>query len=124
MLTSAIVRETGFPDNLSRSPGVTFPACGFPEQEEVLLIRITRNLARQLGAVLRKSVLLHSVQKPCPLALRTTDEGLRIQAHSPTVAIEYCLPGRHEPEMLILPADALADCEGRDDSPVEFSINT
>lgn len=78
------------------------------------MIAITRLLARQLRNVLRRARIGNSnVDQGKTIALRTTTNGLVVQAASPEVRIEYRQPGSYEPEELAVPIDLLARCEGR-----------
>lgn len=85
------------------------------------MIAITRLRARRLRAVFRRHTLgiAHKGLVP-PLVLRADpDAGLRVRHHQPALAVECLVAGAGRPEGAIaLPLDALADFEGRDDSPV------
>jgi len=85
------------------------------------MITITRRQARRLRAVFRRHALgiAHKGLVP-PLVFRADpDNGLRIRHHQAAVAIEHVLPGTNRPEEAIaLPLDALADFEGKDDTPI------
>ena len=85
------------------------------------MILITRNQARRLRAVFRRHALgiAHKGLVP-PLVFRADpDNGLRVRHHQASLAVEHVLPGTNRPEEAIaLPLDALADVEGRDDTPV------
>jgi len=85
------------------------------------MITITRRQARRLHVVFRRHPLgiAHKGAVP-PLVLRADpDAGLRIRHHLPALAIECLLRGNFRPEeTLCVPLDALADFEGRDDTPV------
>ena len=85
------------------------------------MITITRRQARRLRAVFRRHPLgiAHKGLVP-PLVFRPNpDSGLRVRHHQAPLAVEYFLTGNHGPgESIALPLDALADCEGRDDTPV------
>jgi hypothetical protein len=52
------------------------------------------------------------------LVLHADGEGLRIRTHLPEVAVEYHEPGPRPPATLPLPVEALADCEGRNETAV------
>jgi hypothetical protein len=85
------------------------------------MIPITRHQARRLRAVFRRHALgiTHKGVVP-PLVFRADpDHGLRVRHHQPALAVEYLLPGTYRPEEAIaLPLDALADVEGKDETPV------
>src|SRR5207248_10827967 len=55
-----------------------------------------------------------------PLVFRADpDTGLRVRHHQAHLAVECLVPGTYRPEEAIaLPLDALADVEGKDESPV------
>ena len=83
------------------------------------MIEITRRLARQLRAVLRKAVPPGAGRVPRPpLVLHADPDGLRVRAQVPDVAVEYHQPGPRPPNTLALPSEALADFEGARDSDV------
>src|SRR5262249_4228411 len=71
----------------------------------------------------RRSVLGIAVRMPTyPLSFMADhDVGLRVRFHHAPLAIEQIVPGTFRPdETILVPLDALADVEGRDDSPVVF----
>jgi hypothetical protein len=83
------------------------------------VIEITRALARQLRAVFRKAVPVGSGRGPWPpLTLYADQEGLRIHAHHPEVAVAFHQPGARPTAVLTLPAEALDDFEGRKEDAV------
>jgi hypothetical protein len=84
------------------------------------MITITRRQARRLRGVFRRHVLgiAHRGTIP-PLVLRAGGTQLRAQYRYGALAIEHVEPGIPRPDVTIaVPLDALADFEGRDDSPV------
>ena len=85
------------------------------------MITITRRQARRLRVAFRRHPLgiAHKGNVP-PLVLRADPgAGLRVRHHLPGFALECLLAGAYRPEESIaIPLDALADFEGRDDSPV------
>src|SRR5262249_59113218 len=82
---------------------------------------MTRRLARQLRAVLRKAVPQGAGRLPRPpLALHAGPEGLRVRAHQPDVAVEHQQPGSHPTDTFALPGEALDDFEGARDSVVQL----
>src|SRR6185312_15247146 len=84
------------------------------------MITITRCQARRLRAVFRRHVLgiSHRGSIP-PLVFRAENTQLRAQYRYAALAIEHVEEGDFCPaEMIALPLDALADIEGRDDSPI------
>src|SRR4051794_28601359 len=84
---------------------------------------ITRRQARRLRAVFRRSALGigHRGAVP-PLVLRAGGAQLRAQHRYAALAVEHVEhvgPGTFGPdEAVALPLEALAEIEGRDDSPV------
>jgi hypothetical protein len=83
------------------------------------MIVLSRLLARQLRAVLRRCVPAGAGRAPKPLLLLQADEyGLRIQAQQPEVALEFHRTGNYNPENMFLPGEALEDFEGARDVPV------
>jgi hypothetical protein len=83
------------------------------------MIEITRLLARQFRAVLRRLLPPGSPRAPCPrVLLQTTPDGLTMQAQLPEAALRYHQAGSYQPASLAFAADALAAFEGRDDTPV------
>ena len=84
------------------------------------MITITRRTARRLRAVLRRSVLGISRKGTIlPLMLKAENQQLRVQLPYHDLAVEYLEPtDLHELESIPIPLEALADVEGRDDSPV------
>jgi hypothetical protein len=77
------------------------------------LIEITRALARQLRAVLRKITPLYTGRGPRPaVALHASPDGLRLRAGYAQAVLEYRLAGPHPEATLAVPAEALDDCAG------------
>ena len=83
------------------------------------MIAITRALAQQLRAVLRKSVFARTPKglRP-PVVLHAGRDGLRVRAHNHDMAVEYHRPGSHAADVLALPAEAMEDFAGRSDAEV------
>ena len=84
------------------------------------MITLSRREARRLRGVLRRSVLgiSHKGSIP-PLIVRAGGAQLRAQYRYAGLAVEYVeADGPYPPEAIALPLDALAECEGRDCSPV------
>ncbi|MBM4072143.1 MAG: hypothetical protein FJ271_24935 [Planctomycetes bacterium] len=81
------------------------------------MISITRSLARQVRAVFRR--LVRRCLGPRPLvSFQGTSQGLRVRLHGSAIAAEYHLPGSHGDEVIVLPLEALAACEGSREQPV------
>jgi hypothetical protein len=77
------------------------------------VIEMTRRLARQLRAVLRKAVPQGAGRLPRPpLALHANPDGLRVRAHQRDVAVEYRQSGTRPADTFALPGEALDDLEG------------
>jgi hypothetical protein len=84
------------------------------------MITITRRQARRLRAVFRRHALgiAHKGVVP-PIVFRADPAGLHVRHHQAAQAVECLLPGNDRPEDAIaLPLDALADFEGKDDTPI------
>jgi hypothetical protein len=86
------------------------------------LITITRHTARRLRAVFRRSVLGITHEGPIPpLVLHAEARQLRAQYRYGHLAVEYVEPGGpRQLDSVPIPLEALADVEGRDESPVEI----
>src|SRR5215217_3132366 len=88
------------------------------------MITITRRQARRLRAVFRRHVLgiAHRGSIP-PLVFRADGTQLRAQHRYAALALEYAEPYTGLPhEAIALPLDALAELEGRDESPVVLEV--
>src|SRR5262249_56845916 len=82
---------------------------------------MTRRLARQLRAVLRKAVPQGAGRLPRPpLALHAGPEGLRVRAQQPEVAVEYQQPGPRPADTFALPGEALDDFEAAREAVVRL----
>jgi hypothetical protein len=88
------------------------------------VIAFTRSLARQLRAVLRKSVWAAAPRgaRP-PVVFHATDDRLSIRAYDPEVSVVYSISGEHRPEVLALPAEILDDSEGRGEDVITLEPN-
>lgn len=82
-------------------------------------MEIRRSLARQLRAVFRRLVHRHSPAPPL-VSFDANADGLRVRIHRTEIAAEYRLAGSFPVETLCLPLEALADFEGRADTPVRL----
>src|SRR4051812_27233553 len=84
------------------------------------MITITRRQARRLRAVFRRHVLGIAHRGPIPpLVFRAEGTQLRAQHRYAALAVEHAEPYTGLPhEAIALPLDALAEFEGRDESPV------
>ncbi len=86
------------------------------------MITLTRRQIRRLRTVLRRSTLGVPTRGPAPpLVFRTEADQLRAQYRHGSLTIEYCEPiSAGTEETIAIPLDALAECEGRDESTVTF----
>jgi len=84
------------------------------------MIQITRNLARQVRGVVRRALNITPRGKSHPVMFQTGSQGLSILARSPDAVIEYRAGGEYPSEQIVVPFEALADCEGRKEEPVEL----
>ncbi len=83
------------------------------------MIQITRVQARQFLNVLRKSVPVGTPRgQRLLLVLQVNNAGLRIGASLLEVAMELHLPGNRSVDEIMLPAEGLADVQGRTDEVV------
>jgi hypothetical protein len=84
------------------------------------LIALTRNLARKIRSIFRRALNVTPRGLTYPVTFQAGPEGLRVRAQSPDAAVEYYAPGVFPAEQITVPLEALADCEGRKDEPVEL----
>ncbi len=83
------------------------------------MIQITRNLARTLRTVFRKSIGTAALRSfPVSVVLQTDAEGLHIRVQHDEIAIDYHHAGSYPSETLALPLQALDHFEGRQNAPV------
>jgi hypothetical protein len=83
------------------------------------VIEITRALARNFRAVLRKVTPLYAGRGPRPaVVLHAGPDGLRLRSGYAQAALEYRLAGPRPEEALVVPAEALDDCASSKDTPV------
>src|SRR5262249_48477047 len=83
------------------------------------LVTITRALARQFRAILRRLVSPAAPRGPCPFVLARADkDGLTMQARLDGGALRYHQPGPREPDAIAFTAAALTAFEGKGDVPV------
>src|ERR1019366_7712439 len=89
------------------------------------MIQITRALARQLRAVLRKAAPVESARNDRPsLALHAGPEGLQVRCHHAEVAVEWHLPGPRPLDAVVLPHAALDDLEARHETLVTLTAKS
>jgi hypothetical protein len=85
------------------------------------VIELSRGLARQFRAVLRRSLLDQGPRGSWPLVLcRTGKDGLVLQASQGDLALRYHREGARPAEAIAFRASALAEFEGRRDDAVEL----
>jgi hypothetical protein len=83
------------------------------------MITITRRQARSLRGILRRAALGLARKGPAPLLVFQTDGAqLRARYQYDGLAIEHTIPDRQAADTIGVPLDALAELEGRDDSPI------
>jgi hypothetical protein len=83
------------------------------------MITITRRRARELRVILRRSALGLTRSRPAPPLVFEAD-GAEVRAHYryDGLAVEHAAPDRQPAGTVALPLDALAELEGRDETPV------
>lgn len=88
------------------------------------MITITRSLVKQLRAVFRRAGIGYRPRfgAGVPIKFLAGADGLRIQARSHEVAIEYHQPGEYTAETLTVPFEFLAECEGARDDSVTLAL--
>jgi hypothetical protein len=84
------------------------------------LIALTRNLARKIRSIFRRALNVTPRGLTYPVTFQAGPDGLHVRAQSPEAAVEYHAPGVFPAEQISVPLEALADCEGRKDEPVEL----
>jgi hypothetical protein len=84
------------------------------------LITLTRNLARKIRSIFRRALNVTPRGLTYPVTFQAGPDGLCVRAQSPDAAVEYYAPGVLPVEQITVPLEALADCEGRKDEPVEL----
>ena len=82
------------------------------------MIQITRKLALELRAVLRRACGVTNKAVGPPVKFTAGAAGLTVRAQGPTAAVEYHAPGTRDSDEFVVPYACLADCEGRCDEPV------
>ena len=83
------------------------------------MVTITRRLAQQFRAVLRRA--LGQVRVGPAIGFIADREGLTVKCMSADAAIELHVPGARAAETVWLPLSALNDFEGKKDDPVELT---
>ena len=86
------------------------------------MIAISRRLAKQLRAVVRRAILNRPNQASPIIVLQTAQAGLCIQVSDPELSFEYREAGSLADERILLPATALDDFQGTNDSLVDLQM--
>lgn len=84
------------------------------------MLEITRSLARQFRALLRKTLMADGRRGTPVMLFRADRTGLYVQAQDSGAVLQYHQTGRFSPCTLLLPAAALNDFEGAKDAPVRL----
>ena len=84
------------------------------------MIAISRRLAKQLRAIVRRAMVNRPNQASPVIVLQTGQAGLRIQVSDPELSFEYREAGSLADERILLPANALDDFQGANDSLVDL----
>ena len=89
------------------------------------MIQVSRSIIRQFRTVFKKSVGLHCL-KGChpPVVLKTDTNGLTIHSQHDGIAVAFHVDGLLPVEQIVVPARALEDFEGREQSNVELQYTT
>jgi len=89
---------------------------------EVSVLTISRALARQVRAVFKRT-FSGPPRSAVWVRLLAAADGLRIQAPTEQVAIEFHLTGAFEPGEWLVPLELLAACEGKSSDPVQLATD-
>jgi hypothetical protein len=84
------------------------------------MISITRNLARQLHTVFRRSLNLPTRGPGSPVTFQTGSNGLCVRARTHDAAVEYHIPGSHNDDEIVAPFELLNDCKGAKHDEVQL----
>lgn len=83
------------------------------------MITLSRQMVRHLRAVFRRSIPGRSaLVKPSAVEVISGPGGLRVHFKAGPVTAVYHKPGPLAEGSMAVPLEALAECEGKDDSPV------
>ena len=89
------------------------------------MIQVSRSIIRQFRAVFKKSVSLHCQKSSHPpIVMKADAHGLTIHAQHDGLALSVHVDGLLSAEQIIVPARALEDFEGRDQTNVELQYTT
>lgn len=88
-----------------------------PTRKALIVIEITRSLARQLRAVFKKAVKRSPSVRPT-VTFSAGPDGLRVRLHASPMAVEFKDDDARPPGEAVLFLDTLADFEGRGADPV------
>ena len=85
------------------------------------MIQVSRSIIRQFRTIFKKSVGLHCL-KGChpPVVLKTDTNGLTIYSQHDGIAVAFHVDGLLSAEQIVVPARALEDFEGREQTNVEL----
>ncbi len=89
------------------------------------MIQVSRSIIRQFRTAMKKSVALHCPKgSNPPVVMRTDANGLTIHAQHNNVALAVHTDGLFTAERIVVPARALEEFEGREQSNVELAYTT
>src|SRR5262249_10368966 len=92
--------------------------------KEHAVIELSRELARRLRAVLRRSLLADNPRGPWPaVQCRADGTGLTVEACQGEVAVRYHQPGPRPADALTLPGTLLAEIEAPSEVPVTVEVS-
>ena len=84
------------------------------------MITITRSLARQVRAILKRTLNVPPRRPSPPVTFHAGSDGLSIRAAWSDAAADYHVAGDLPPQQISVPLDFLAHCEGRHDEEVQL----
>lgn len=88
------------------------------------MIEFSRALARRFRAVLRKCLPLHARREPPgPVVFSAERTSLKVTAVTSVAILEFTQQGSYLPGLIAVPGEVLADCEGRQETPVRLVEN-
>jgi hypothetical protein len=84
------------------------------------LITLSRKQVQKIRSVFRRGLGVTARSQAPAVVLAAAQESLSVRTQNGDVAIEHRTSGEFQPETLVIPFRALADCEGGRDHPVAF----
>jgi hypothetical protein len=84
------------------------------------LITLSRKQLQKIRSVFRRGLGITARSQAPPVLLTAAQDSLSVQIQNGDVALEHRTSGEFQPETLVIPFRALADCEGGRDHPVAF----